>query len=334
MSRQTLRGKLKAVAVVCKRLVNSPSTWKDIIRLPMKLSLRIIPVLFTAVPLAHSQENPSSVSSEFEKVTLAEPTAARILGEIPDGTPPQPAAPKPEYHVAVRDVLSTVTHEQGGRTITIREIKPIALPPPPPPAEITISEPDAEFSQRLAEYREAHPKNELLFLGATVFRSKDSPPRTLVRWWPQGERETITFWSTADFALIAGGINSFEDTAGDPHHMLMGWSNVDLDRMAELYAAKGREYDAPDLPFFPEGKATFEIAGESQPTAEELVVIQSIHDIYNSELERLKTAYEGRERARIEREEYLKANPPQPKDITLNFWRTEKPVANGKGESK
>jgi hypothetical protein len=299
----------------------------------MKSSLRIIPVLLASAALAYSQEL-TSVSGEFEPTSLAEPTTARILGEIPDGTPPPPAPPKPEYRIADTDVLQTATHEQGGRTITIREIKPIALPPPPPPAEITLAEPDAEFSQRLAEYREAHPKNELLFLGATVFRSKDSPPRTLVRWWPMGGKGSITFWSSADFALIAGGINSFADTAGDTHHMLMGWGNVDIDRMAELYAAKGREYAAPDLPNFPEGKATFQITGESQPTAEERVVIQSLHDIYNSELERLKTAYEGRERARIEREEYLKANPPQPKDITLNFWRTEKPASNGKGESK
>jgi hypothetical protein len=299
----------------------------------MKSSFRIIPVLFAAATLAHSQDEFSTVSSEPEAI-LAEPTTARILGEIPDGTPPQPAPPKPEYHVAVRDVLSTVTHEQGGRTITIREIKPIALPPPPPPAEIAISKPDAEFSQRLAEYNEARPNNELLFLGATVFRSQDSPPRTLVRWWPMGGKGTITFWSSADYALIAGGINAFEDTAGDAHHMLMGWGNVDIDRMANLYAAKGREYDAPDLPEFPEGKATFQITGENQPTAEELVVIQSLHDIYNSELTRLITAYDGREQARIEREEYLKANPPQPKDITLNFWRVEKPAANVKGESK
>jgi hypothetical protein len=299
----------------------------------MKSTLRIIPVLFAAT-LAYSQDESSSVPSESETATLAEPTTARILGEIPDGTPPPPAPPKPEYHVAARDVLSTATHEQGGRTITIREIKPIALPPPPPPAEIAPAEQDAEFSQRLAEYRESHPKNELLFLGATVFRSKDSPARTLVRWWPMGGKGTITFWSSADFALIAGGINSFADTVGDTHHMLMGWGNVDIDRMAELYAAKGREYDAPDLPEFPEGKATFEVTGDTNPTAEELVVIQSLHDVYNSELERLRTAYEGRERARIEREEYLKANPPQPKDITLNFWRTEKPAANGKGKSK
>ncbi len=299
----------------------------------MKSSLRIIPVLFAAATLAHSQDELSSATLETAP-SLESPTTARILGEIPDGTPPPPAPPKPEYQVAARDVLSTTTHEQGGRTITIREIKPIALPPPPPPAEITLAEPDAEFSQRLAEYRENHPKNELLFLGATVFRSKDSPPRTLVRWWPMGGTGTITFWSSADFALIAGGINNFADTAGDTHAMLMGWGNVDLDRMSDLYAAKGLEYEAPDLPDFPAGKATFEIAGDTKPTAEEMAVIQSLHDLYNTELERLKTAYEGREQARVEREAYLKANPPQPKDITLNFWRKEKPATNEKGASK
>jgi hypothetical protein len=296
----------------------------------MKSSLRIIPVLFAATTLAHSQDEVNLASGELETAP-ATLTTVRMLGEIPDVTPPPPAPPKPEYHVAARDVLSTTTHEQGGRTITIREIKHIALPPPPPPAETTLAEPDAEFSQRLAEYREAHPKNELLFLGATVFRSKDSPPRTLVRWWPQGGRGTVTFWSSADFALIAGGINSFADSAGDTHHMLMGWGNVDIGRMAELYAAKGREYDAPDLPEFPEGKATFVITGDTKPTPEELTVIQSLHDLYNNETARLRTAYEGRERARIEQEAYLKAHPPLPKDITLNFWRTEKPAIKGKG---
>jgi hypothetical protein len=299
----------------------------------MKSLLRTIPVLFAAATLAHSQDESSSVSSEFETATLAEPTTARILGEISDGTPPPPQPPKPEFHIPAKDVLESVTHQQGGRTITIQQIKPIALPPPPVPVEAAPAELDAEFSQRLAEFREKQPKSRLFFLGATVFRSKDSPPRTLVRYWPKGNGGSITFWSSADFALIAGGINSYVDSAGDTHSILMAWGNVDIERMEELYAARGRDYDAPDMPEFSEGKATFQISGE-QPEAEELVAIQSLHDLYNSENERLKTAFEGRERARIEREEYLKANPPQPKDITLNYWRTEKPAANGKGGDK
>jgi hypothetical protein len=102
--------------------------------------------------------------------------------------------------------------------------------------------------------------------------------------------------------------------------------------MAARFAARGREYHAPDIPAFPDGPATFAIVGE-QPADEILVSIQSLHDLYNSEYARLKTAMEGRERARIEREAYLKANPPQPKDITLNYWRVEKP-APVKGANK
>jgi hypothetical protein len=113
---------------------------------------------------------------------------------------------------------------------------------------------------------------------------------------------------------------------------MMAWSNMDIERMAEIWSARGLEYDAPVMPDFPEGKASFQIIGE-QPDAEKLAPVQALHDIYNSEYERLKTAYEGRERARAEHEAYLKLNPPQPKDITLNFWRTEKP-ATGKGTAK
>jgi hypothetical protein len=285
--------------------------------------------LATAV-IVRSQVADVENSEDISAARATVPTAARILGEIPDGTPPPPAPPKPEFRIPAQDILEATTHEQGGRTITVQQIKPIALPPPPAPVETAAVEVDAEFTKRLAEYREEHPRSGLLFLGATVFRSKDSPPRTLVRYWPEGGHEDITFWSSADFALIAGGINSFVDSAAETHYLLMGWGNVDIDRMSELQAAKGREYDAPAMPDFPEGKATFEIVGKP-PAAEELAPIQALHDLYNNQLVRLKTAFEGREKARIEREEYLKANPPKPKNITLNYWRVQQPAANGKG---
>lgn len=291
----------------------------------MKPLLRIFPFLIAAATLAHSQDEGSAVSLESAKAPVT-PTTARILGNIPDGTPPPPAPLKPEFRISKRDILDTTTHEQGGRTITIRQIKPIALPPPPAPVEPAAAEVDAEFSQRLAEYREEHPQSDLLFLGATVFRSKDSPPRTLVRYWPGGKGGDITFWSSADFALIAGGINSFVDSAGDTHCLLMGWSNVDIDRIKDLQTARGLDQDEPALPDFPEGKATYQIIGE-QPAAGELTVIQSLHDLYNKDHERLLTAWQGREQARLQQEAYLKAHPPQPKDITLNYWRTEKPAA-------
>jgi hypothetical protein len=298
----------------------------------MKPPSRIISLLLAAAAWAQSQDSVRESALE-RSATLASPTAARILGKIPDGTPPPPAPPKPEFHIPARDILSTATHEQGGRTITLRQIKPIALPPPPTPAQPAALELDEEFSQRLADYHEEHSKSGLLFLGATVFRSKQSPPRTLVHYQPEGTETTITFWSSADFALIAGGIESFADSAGNTHHLLVGWSEVDIDPMSRLEAGQGREYDAPAMPDLPKGKATFQIIGEI-PAAEELVVIQSLHDIYQTELARLTTAHAGRERARIQRQASLKANPPRPENITLNYWRTEKPATTGKGEDK
>jgi hypothetical protein len=236
----------------------------------MKSILRSIPALLAIAMLGRAQEEASSLSSETSTASVAL-TPARILGEIPDGTPPPPAPPKPEFRIPAQDVLNTTSHQQGGRTVTIREIKPIALPPPPAPVEPSTSEVDPEFSQRLADYRLAHPRSGLLFLGATVFHSKDSPPRTLVRYWPEGKGGDVIFWSSANFTLIAGGITTFMDAAADTHHLFMGWGSVDIDRMTEIQAAKGRKYNAPEIPEFPEGKASFQFVGEL-PAAEELVV--------------------------------------------------------------
>jgi hypothetical protein len=164
---------------------------------------------------------------------------------------------------------------------------------------------DAEFSQRLAEYRDAHPKSDLLLLGATIYRSKDSPPRTLVRFWPGGNHSPITFWSSADFALMAGGIQSFVDSASNTHQLMMSWGNIDIDHLSELQATKGRIHELPDIPDFPDDKASFLITG-NPPSAEDLVVIQSLHDLYQAEHARLLAAYQGREQARLIREAELK----------------------------
>lgn len=96
-----------------------------------------------------------------------------------------------------QEEFSSVSRETAATPVT-------ALPSRASSVDLS-AEVNAAFSQRLAEYRENHPKSGLLTLAARVFRSKDSPPRTLVRYWPEGGRKDITFWSSADFALIAGG---------------------------------------------------------------------------------------------------------------------------------
>ena len=267
---------------------------------------------------ASSQDNSSKESDPVVE------TAARILGRVPDGTPPPPEAPKPEFIVPARDVLESKAIEQGGRTITIREIKPIDLPELPP--EPLPPTPDPNFQARLGAYRSTHPETDYSFLSAAVYRSKNTPPRTLVHWWPQHGGEAIDFWSSADFALIAGGIQSFIDTAGNTQSMFISWGNVEIDKMSARQTANA----APTIPDFPAGKATFTFITKA-PAAEDLLVLQSLHDLYNCEYARLRAAYNGREQACLAQEAELKAHPPQPKDITLNHWRIESPITNEKG---
>jgi hypothetical protein len=297
----------------------------------MKAAPLMLVAVMAMAASAHSQEEDATTPGDSTVAPVAPTATARIIGNIPDGTPPPPQPPKPKYIVPTKDILATTTQQQGGRTITLNRIQPIALPPPPEPAPPSDGFDNAALRERLAENRAEQPKTDLILLSATIYRSQNGPPRSLVRYWAGGKGGQIAFWSSADFALISG-IHCFSDSAATMHGLIMAWGYVDTSLMAARFAARGREYHAPDIPAFPDGPATFAIVGE-QPADEILVSIQSLHDLYNSEYARLKTAMEGRERARIEREAYLKANPPQPKDITLNYWRVEKP-APVKGANK
>jgi hypothetical protein len=325
MSRPTFRGRLKAVAADFCQLINSPSTRKDFFstNLPMKTTPFVFLANLAIAGMAHSEDKTAFASS----VPATIPTTARILGTIPDGTPPPPSEPMPEYKVAPNDILQTTTLREGGRNVTLQQIKPIALPPPPQAVE-SAAVPSQEFLQRLSEFRAAHPRSSFLNLGATIYHSKYHPTRTLLQLWPEGGGQTIKIWSSADFTLIAGGIRSFIDTSGRTRHLMIMPSVIDIDRMTTLFASRGKSYTAPQIPTLPEGKATFQIIGDS-PSPSDLTAIQSLHDLYNNQHAELLAAHQGREQASFQREAELKANPPQPQDITLRYWRTERRAPKG-----
>ena len=273
-----------------------------------------------------------SLGQAEEQVPPAQITTARILGDLQDGTPPPPEPAKPEFVVPAKDILETETHEQGGRTITIQEIKPIELPPPPA-AHPPVDKADPAIQARIAEIHANHPQVEPIGLGATIFRDKNSAPRTLANYWPATQGETITFWSSADFSLLAG-LSSFIGSDGKTRSLMMTWSTTQIDLLTESLAEHGREYEGPEIPQFPTGKATFIIAS-GNPTAENLASIQSLHDVYNNDYEKLKAACEGREQARLQQEADLIAHPPQPKNITLSHWRIDSPAqATAKGAAR
>ncbi|NQX01944.1 hypothetical protein HQ447_14905 [bacterium] len=274
--------------------------------------------------------------ADDQPVSVPEPapsTSARLLGALQGGSPPPPVPPKPKFIVAAKDVLETTTHQQGGRTITVRKIAPISLPPPPeitaaPSVDLT----DPAVQARIAKFRAANHHQRMLLVGATVYRFNDSPPRSQVQIWPQAEGEPLTVWSSADFALLSG-FSTFADSADSTTSLLMMWSVTNLDDRTAFHTKFARSFKAPEIPQFSPGKATFVIAS-GNPTPQSLASLQSLHDLYNNEYERLKTAYEGRERAQRLHEAELKANPSQPKDIVLNYWFTDSAEQAGQGGSR
>lgn len=64
------------------------------------------------------------------------------------------------------------------------------------------------------------------------------------------------------------------------------------------------------------------------------MAITSLHEILNHDEQELRVAYDGRTRAAEERRALLETNPPQPKDIILNYWRIEKPADQEEGAAK
>lgn len=277
----------------------------------------------------------SSAFSQDEDAPLGEaaaPTTARVLGTLPDGTPPPPEPPKPAFVVAAKDILDTQIHEQGGRKIIVQEINPIALPPPPmaaPPLDKT----DPVVQARIAAFRAKYPRNEFIRIGASVYHLPNSTPRTLITYWPNTDDQPVTLWSSADFSLL-WGFASFVGSDGKTRSLMMTWGIQHIDHRQRLLAKFGKSYTAPKIPELPPGKATF-VVSSGNLTVEALASIQSLHDLYNNEHDRLLTAYQSREQASLAREAELRAHPPTPKDLILNYSLTDSATQpNEKGAAR
>jgi len=255
--------------------------------------------------------------------------AASVLGPISDGSP-APAAPPPfKIETAPEDILETKVREQGGRKIIIQKVTPVELPPttePPVPRKLS-AEQRAEWEARRLQMK----KREFLFLSATVYRSARYPggARTQFRMWSKNRKEPFEVWSNVDGQWM-GGFGNFQ-TPTTIYSVCMGIGAMDVDRMEKAWASKGRVYTPPVVPEIPEGEARF-VVTKGDPTAEEIAPMQAIQDLYNTEGDKLRLAYEGRLQAQKEQAEFLKANPPKPQDIVVRYWRIEKPASAGQNE--
>ncbi len=134
----------------------------------------------------------------------------------------------------------------------------------------------------------------------------------------------ISFWSTADFALLAHpGEIVIGDGESERYGLLLMHSIREVESAEEIAAFHNLETEA-----FPEGPAGWHLDDNSvPPDAATLAAIEAVHQHYAANLASLKAAYHQIEAERAARRADLEANPPQPRDIHLRVGRLSREQA-------
>ena len=251
-----------------------------------------------------------------------EPPAPRIVGGVCTGewSPPAPPPPPPVMRV-VEGVEYVLPSE--GRSVIVDKVEPPPEPTPPEPVVSTAShEQQAAAKARLADAARRYLANRPRFvrLSCTVYDHR----ATLVGWTYQGRQYRA--WSNIDFNHIAG-ITGFESGDGSTRYSL--WMGIGNQTTGRRLGPTGRTIPAPEIPVLPtDGPGFVVVTGDATDSAA-LADMTALHALYKAEGARLKAAYELREQHRIEREAWIKANPPPPRDTILmhsGIVRPEFPV--------
>ena len=200
---------------------------------------------------------------------------------------------------------------------------------PPPPA---LPPDDPAVVARLAELSEQYAGTQLVFLSAEVHDHN----RTFLTIYPNGKHAgAVTAWSNLDFNHFSG-FSTFrvkDGIDGTPHDiaLLMGIGNTDKQRLGRLAKRSGRDHDVPKIPEIPDlaagGPSFIVVEGDAGSPA--MDTMEQIHDLYRKEGSRMEAAHRARQQDRAKRKAYLLANPPKPKDVTIQFWKRNNPSPKG-----
>lgn len=184
----------------------------------------------------------------------------------------------------------------------------------------------------MAELHEKHPANQLVFVSATVYNHS----RTFLRCYPSGDgRKEICGWSNLDFNHFSG-FATYQvkrvDGVIQQYGLIMGLGNEDTSQRTQRQGKRDITDKRPEIPELPDleiGGPAFVVTEGDTKDREAMDLIEGMHHLYRVEGKRMEEAYHARIKAYAERKAYLLANPPNPKDITVQFWKRESPSPAG-----
>jgi len=284
------------------------------------------------------------------------PGAPRIVGNVADGTPSPPVPPKPDISANFRVLRETVRREDG-RTVTYRRVEaPLPALPKPAPPHPDISDPAVRAAFAAAQAEEAKiVSRDILPFDVTVYDHSLSFVRWIRRDPETGEAHPFSAWLPEEIdASLLAGVGEIEFGSEGVRHrvgILLGATAIDTviasrepamaAQIPDLEAVRSAlraqvpgkmgQVQNPYPPAAPAAQAPSMTRDQSPNPPSFLLVegdcsdteatefLDALIEILDREHDCLAAAREGRERARNEREAFLKAHPPEPRDIILNY---------------
>lgn len=204
-------------------------------------------------------------------------------------------------------IVDSTTYDLGDRLLTVQELTKDALPMPPPPPPVT------EQPARTPRSAITTQNRSFVSVGALIYKRTNQPTRSLISYHILGREEPITFWSSADWSLIAS-IGNLPAPDGKIWQLMCTPVTYDLDRPS----SRLRLQVQPVIPEMPAGRTTYQL-NSGNPTAEQMAPIALYHAYYDANLAELQAIQQARllEQQRLAAEE--KAHPKVPEDIVVQY---------------
>ncbi len=301
-------------------------------------------VFLIAAMASHALKEVEAITANDQTAIISTEAEAQITSAISNGTPsPLKSKPTPlefkversmtkRVHVVESPEMPGLPAPEGTINVTLQLVKDPGLPDPPPPVP-SLPPDDPTVSANPGELTEQYWASQLLFLSATVYDHS----RTYFRCAASGvgNRKEICGWSNLDFNHFSD-FASYQLKGADGevrgYDLLMGIGNENTRSAAGSSMETDGTTETPVIPKLP-GLATsgptFVITEGDTTDRETMELVEGLHSLYHAEGARMETAYHARIKAYEERKAYLLANPPKPKDVTIQFWKRTQPSPRG-----
>ena len=210
-------------------------------------------------------------------------------------------------------VLSSVEVDYGDHSVFYNRVEVPVLKPEAPRPVVPSPEPTAADIARAAQIDAKRQVN--LWLSCTVFGGRFTEVRI-----PQ-DGEEVVIQSSIDFNLLAQGLDL--ETADSYYNLFMGLGDVSREEFSGAWPTTLLAEAAST------GQSKWRVVSKVQPSADTSRTVQDLHRYFDAHRASLIARRQQREAAQRAHEEWLKANPPVPQDIVINYLILEDSDAPG-----